>query len=324
MREYLEYAVLWTFLKFLGLLPRPVARWTAARFFALMFPLRPAWRRAALFNLRLAFPDWSEAQRLRTIRLMVRNLGWMAAEFAHFADYTRDNISSAVIFEGFEHFTAAERRGKGVLMVGGHVGAWELKPVAIALNYRPIHFLVRPIDNPRVDALINHYRRLSGNRPIPKNQSARAVLRVLHAGGVVGILADQNTAPEEAVFVDFFGVPAATTSGLARLARHTGAPIIPIYTYWDPAVRKYHMCYEPEIPVEHTDDEEADIRNATARCNLSIENYVRRFPDQWLWAHRRWRNRPPGEESLYPDEKKASVPPAYAAPAVGRDRENQT
>ncbi len=324
MREYLEYVVLWTYLKFLGLLPRSVARWTAARVFAIVFPLHPAWRRVALFNLRLAFPDWSEAQRLRTMHLMVRNLGWIVAEFAHFPDRTPENISSAITLEGFDNFLAAERRGKGVLLLTGHMGVWELKPVAMALYYRPIHFLVRPIDNPRVDALVNRYRRLCGSGPIPKNASARAVLRVLRAGGVVGILADQNTAPEEGLFVDFFGVPASTTTGVARMARHTGAAIIPVYTFWDAPHQTYRLRYEPELPVDRTNDPEADVRSTTARCNLALESYVRRFPDQWLWVHRRWRNRPPGEEPIYPDEKRARVPAPRAAPAVGHDRENQT
>jgi KDO2-lipid IV(A) lauroyltransferase len=308
MRKRLEYAAAWALLKFLGVLPRRPARWIAAQVALFLFRLRPAWRRAALFNLRLAFPDWPEAKRRSLVRTMVRNLGWMAAEFARFPRYTRQTIAQAIVLDDFENFAAAERRGKGVLFLTGHMGAWELMPFAHALYHQPLHFLVRPIDNPRVDALVEHYRCLSGNRPIQKNQSARPVLRILGKGGTVGILADQNTALEEAVFADFFGVPAATSSGIARLARRSGAAVVPAYGYWDPSLGKYRLHYEPELELSATDDEQADIQAYTARFNQSIEDYVRRFPDQWLWVHRRWRNRPPGEKPIYPDEQPDESP----------------
>ena len=322
MGQRIEYALMWAYIKLLHLLPLPLAQWLAARLYGLALLLHPAWGRAALYNLRFAFPDWTDSERRRILRLMVGNLGRMAAQFARFPDYTRDNIHRDVVREGFEHFVAAERQGKGVLLLGGHMGAWELCPVAHALYHRPFDFLMRPLDNRRVDALVNGYRGLCGGRPIPKNESARMALRVLRAGGAVGILADQNTAPEEAVFVPFFGIPAATTTGIARLARHTGAPVVPLYIYWDPSLRQHRMCYEPEVPVARTDDEQADIRDAAARMNLVIENYVRRFPDQWLWAHRRWKNRPPGEGPIYPDEKSFGAPPA-AHTIEGAQRENQ-
>jgi len=300
MRERFQYLMAWTSLKFLALLPRPVARWIAARVAALLFRMWPAWRRITLFNLGLAFPDWPEQERRRVMNLMVRNLGWMAAEFAHFPRYTRKNIERTVILDGFENFAAAERRGKGVLFLTGHFGAWELKPFAHALYSKPLHFLARTIDNSRVDALINHYRRLSGNQPIMKNESARVALRVLRQGGVVGVLADQNTAHEEAVFVDFFGIPAAATTGIARLARHTGAAVVPVYTYWDSALGKYRLRYDPALELKRTDDLETDIHNYTAQFTKVIEDYIRRFPDQWVWMHRRWKNRPLGEKPFYP------------------------
>lgn len=305
MRERLEYAAAWATLKFLGLLPRPVARWTAARFAAFLFRVRPAWRQVTLFNLRLAFPEWSESERERTVKRMVRNLGWLMAEFAHLPNYTRENIERVLVQDGFENFLAAERRGRGVLFLTGHLGAWELNPFAHALYHKPIHFLVRPVRNHRVDALINRYRTLSGNQPIEKNESVRAVLRVLRDGGTVGILADQNTTPVEAVFVDFFGIPAATTAGLARLARRTGAAVVPAHGYWDASLQKYRLHYEPALELHNTADEEADIYSYTKLFNQALEGFIRRFPDQWFWVHRRWKNRPPGEEPIYTREKMA-------------------
>jgi KDO2-lipid IV(A) lauroyltransferase len=303
MREPLEYASAWILLKFLGHLPREVARGIGALIARGLFFIRPSLQRAAEFNLRLAFPELPERARRGILRRMVRNLGWMAAEFARMPRYTRSNIEEAIILDGFENFAAAEERGKGVLFLTGHMGAWELKPFAHALYSHPIYFLVRPVDNPRVDLLVNRYRCASGNRPLKKNESARTILRILHEGGVIGVLADQNTVPTEAVFVDFFGIPAATTSGIARLARRTGAAVVPAYSYWDPQIRKYRLRYEPALELAATEDEQSDILNYSARFNQVIEDYVRRFPDQWLWVHRRWKNRPAHECALYPDEQ---------------------
>lgn len=300
MREWLEYAGAWMILKFLGVLPRPVARRTAEGIAWIFYYLRPPLRRAAAVNLQLAFPDWSEAQRRRIIRGMVRNLGWMAAEFAHFPDLSRENIESQVALDGFENFHAARQREKGVIFLTGHMSAWELAPFAQALYGNPLSFLARAIENPRVDALINRYRCLSGNQPIEKNNAARAMLRVLYDGGTVGILADQNTSLDEGIFVDFFGISAATTTGLARIARRTDAAVIPGFLLWDDSARKYRLRFQPAVMLQRTGDEEADIRENTARCNRVIEDYVRAHPEQWLWVHKRWKNRPPGEPSLYP------------------------
>jgi KDO2-lipid IV(A) lauroyltransferase len=163
-----------------------------------------------------------------------------------------------------------------------------------------LHFLVRPIDNARVDALVNRYRCLSGNTSVGKNQSARAILKILRDGGTVGILADQNTSTEEGVFVDFFGIPACTTTGLARLALHTGAPVVPGYILWDATLRKYRLRFEPAIELVRFGDEAKDICENTARFTRVIEDFARRHPDQWLWVHPRWKTRPPGEKPVYP------------------------
>ncbi len=299
MREWCEYAAAWTIVKFLGILPRPVARGTAAAIARLLLLCRPPLRRAGIINLRLAFPDWTDAQRRRTLRRMARYLGWMAAEFAHFPELSRENIERLVVLDGFENFDAAHRRGKGVIFLTGHMSAWELAPFAQALYGHPLSFLARAVDNRRVDALVNHYRCLSGNRPIEKNNAARAMLRVLHDGGTVGILADQNTSLDEGIFVDFFGIPAATTTGLARIARRTDAAVVPGFLFWDAAMRKYRLRFEAAVQLQQTADEDADIRVNTARFNKVIEDYVRAHPDQWLWVHKRWKNRPAGEPSLY-------------------------
>src|ERR1700683_4576392 len=210
MREWLEYAVAWTGLKLLGLLPRPAARWVGASFASVAYGFRTPLRRAGMFTIHLAFPDWTEGKRKGIIQGMNLQIGWIAGEFSQFPRYTPQNIQRIVVIDGAENFDAGPRRGKGALFLTGHMSACELSSFAHALYGRPLHFLVRPISNPCVDALINHYRCLSGNRPIDKNKSARAILKVLADGGTVGILSDHNTALEEGVFVNFFGIPAST------------------------------------------------------------------------------------------------------------------
>ncbi|MGB9068081.1 MAG: lysophospholipid acyltransferase family protein [Candidatus Acidiferrales bacterium] len=300
MRESLEFAAAWTGIKLLGLLPRPAARFVGASFAAAAYAVRATLRRAALFNLRLAFPDWTDRQCRRAIRGMVRQIGWMAGEFSQFPKYTRENIERIVVVDGFENFDAARRRGKGVLFLTGHMSAWELAPFAQALYGYPLHFLVRPIANRRVDALINSYRCGAGNRPIEKNKSARAILKVLADGGTVGVLADHNTDIEESVFVKFFGISASTTSGLARLALRTDAAVVPGFLSWDEGRRKYRLRFEPAVELVRTANEEADVVENTQRFTRLIEDFVRAHPDQWLWVHRRWKTRPPGEKALYP------------------------
>jgi KDO2-lipid IV(A) lauroyltransferase len=299
MKEWLEFAAVWLVLKKLGVLPRGLARGFAASVTSLLFSMQPKLRKTAEFNLRLAFPDWSEAQRKDATRKMVRNLGWMAAEFARFPRLTRENIEEVVLLEGHENFLEGQRRGKGVLYLTGHIGAWELSSFAHALYGYPLHYMARPLDNQHLDALVNKYRCASGNEPIFKNESARVMLRILKSGGTVGILADQNTMPEEGVFVDFFGKFACTTTGLARVALHTGAAVVPGYAYWDESIQKYHLRFEPPVELIRTGDTERDVFENTKRFTKVIEEIIRKHPDQWVWVHQRWKNRPKGEPALY-------------------------
>lgn len=300
IRQSVEHAAAWTGLKLLGLLPRSAARFVGASFAAIAYAWRPPLRRAAIFNLRLAFPDWNDAQRRLVVRGAIRQVGWMVGEFSQFPKYTRARIERIVVLDGQQHFEAARARGKGVLFLTGHMSAWELAPFAHAMYGFPLHFLVRPVANERVDALVNHYRCLSGNRPIEKNRSARAILKILADGGTVGVLADHNTSLGEGVFVDFFGVPASTTSGLARLALRTDAAVVPGFLSWDAALRKYRLGFAPGVELSRTGDEEADVLENTARFTRIIEQHVRAHPGQWLWVHKRWKTRPPGAEPLYP------------------------
>ncbi len=299
MKERLQYVVAWTLIKTLGVLPRAMARSMAAVGVRLLLLALPKLKKTAEFNLRLAFPEWTDAQRRSTLEKMTRNLGWMAAEFARMPSYTKENIASVVVLDGHENFLAGHSRGKGVLYLTGHIGAWELSSFAQALDGFPLHYMARPLDNKPLDAMVNQYRGLSGNKPIFKNESARVMLRVLKEAGTVGILADQNTMPGEGVFVDFFGTPACTTTGIARVALHTDAAVVPGYAFWDENLRKYRLRFEPPVELLRTGDGERDIVENTQRFAKVIEEIVRKYPEQWVWIHARWKARPKGEAPIY-------------------------
>ena len=299
MKDCLEYAAVWLLLKGLGLLPRPVARRLAARVAGILYALSPKLRKTAETNLRIAFPEWIKAQRDAVIRGMVRNLGWMAAEFARFPKYSREDIEEIVVLDGNENFVDGRKQGKGVLILTGHIGAWELSSFAHALFGYPLHFMARPLDNQRIDALVNSYRCSSGNRAIFKNESARVMLKILKDAGTIGVLADQNTMLDEAVFVDFFGKSASTTTGIARVALHTDAAVVPGYAVWDESIGKYRLRFEPAMELIRTGDAERDIRENTQRFTKVIEDIIRKYPDQWVWVHGRWSVRPKGEPPVY-------------------------
>ncbi|HLZ13095.1 MAG TPA: lysophospholipid acyltransferase family protein [Candidatus Acidoferrum sp.] len=299
MKEWPGFALAWLLVKFIGVLPRRLARGIASATVRILLWMLPRLRKIAMFNLRLAFPDWTDARREQTLREMARYLAWQAVEFARFPKYNRGNIERAIEIEGHENFLAAQRKGKGVLILTGHIGAWELSSFAHAVYGYPMHYLARPLDNARLDAFVNRFRCLSGNRPIYKNESARAVLKTLHGGGIVGILADQNTLPEEGAFVEFFGKDACTTTGIARLALHTGAAVVPGYAYWDAPEGKYKLRFDPAVEIAETGDAERDVVENTRRFARIIENIIRKFPEQWVWVHARWKTRPKGEPPLY-------------------------
>lgn len=299
MRESLEFAVVWVLVRFLRLLPRSVARAVGATVGALAWYVVPRLRQVGLTNLKLAFPEWSDQQRQQTLRRLYRNLGWLLAEFCQMAKYTPQNTQPFIRYEGLEHYLAARDKGKGVLIVTGHLGAWELSSFYHSLMGYPMSMVIRRLDNPKVDRLVNSIRCAHGNRVLHKDDFARGLLGAMRQGETVGILMDTNMTPPQGVFVPFFGRPACTASGLARVALKTGAAVLPGFMLWDEAEKKYVLHFGEEIVFERTGNDEADTVTNTAKCTAAIEDYVRRYPDQWLWVHRRWKTRPEGEKPVY-------------------------
>jgi len=298
----LQYWGAWAVLRALGGLPRPWARRLGAGIGYLVYVFHRRLRRVGKRNLELVFPELSLGDRKRLLRGEFRQLGWLLAEFAHFPRCTQQTIDQVIVYDGYENFQRAAAAGKGVLYLTAHMSAWELGSFAHSLHGHPVAYLARPLDNPLVDALINRYRGLWGNVPIARRNSTRPVLQRLRQGQAVGILIDQNVMLEDgAVFVDFLGIPAATTAGPARLALRTGAAVVPALVLWDAQLGKYRLRFEPPVELSRTGDLEQDVLANTARFTQVIESYIQRCPDQWLWVHRRWRTRPPNQPPLYPD-----------------------
>ena len=298
-RHRVEYVFGAGVLRLLGLLPRRAARVVCGVIAAGSYYIWPRLRQVGLFNLRLAFPDWTDRERRRTLFGTFRGFGRMMADFASFPRLNRTNISELMVYEGFEHYARAQEQGRGVIFLTAHFGNWELSSFAHSMYGHTINFTVRPMDNPLLDEVITRYRCLSGGRPVDKNDFARRALHALKRGEAVGVLMDTNMLAGEGIFVEFFGRLACTTSAPARLARKTGAALVLGLTLWDSKLGKYRLHFEPVDWIPAADPEE-EIRTNTANFTRLIENCIRRHPDQWFWVHRRWKTRPPGEPPLYP------------------------
>ncbi|PYX08056.1 MAG: lipid A biosynthesis acyltransferase [Acidobacteria bacterium] len=299
MRHRLEYALAWLIVKFVGALPRPLARAAGITLGWIICFLHRRLRWVGMRNLALAYPEMSRRKRARILRGVFTSLGRQLAEVCLFPKYTRENVEEVVVYDGFENFQRAVARGKGVLFLTGHLGGWELSAFAHSLYGHPLHVVMRALDNPYLDRLTREYRIMHGNSMIDKDEPVRALLSAMKAGETVGILMDTNMTPPQGVFVDFFGIPACTPSGLARIALRTDAAVVPGFTIWDPELQKYRLRFDPVVEVIRTGNDEADIVANTQRFTKIIEDFVRRYPDQWLWVHRRWKTRPAGGEALY-------------------------
>jgi KDO2-lipid IV(A) lauroyltransferase len=299
MRRRLEFVLVWAAVKLLSLPPRSVARSIGATIGRLALALTPRLARVGDLNLRLAFPGKTASERQQVLRKLYRNLGWLLAEFCQMPRYTPETTRSFIRYEGLEHYLAAREEGKGVLILTGHLGAWELSSFYHSLMGYPMSIVIRRLDNPLVDNLVNHIRCLHGNQVLHKDDFARGLLASMRRGETVGILMDTNMTPPQGSFVDFFGQSACTGTGLARIAMKTGARVLPGFLLWEEATEQYVLRFGAPLCVAASGDVEADAVANTALFTRVIEDYIRQYPDQWLWVHRRWKTRPQGEAPIY-------------------------
>ncbi|HVA78443.1 MAG TPA: lysophospholipid acyltransferase family protein [Candidatus Binataceae bacterium] len=256
-------------------------------------------RPIALKNLEIAFPDLTIAQRLAILRGAYRNWGRMAAEWSHIRKLNRSNIEDVVTYEGKEHWDEAERisKGRGIIVLTAHFGNWELLNVAHSVYGYRIGIVNRVLRNPLMDKQVRAARVSFGNALIERKTGGMTAMRLLRKNWQIAITLDLDV--RKGVFVDFFGLPASTSDGLARLALATGAPVVPTFMVRQGAGARNKITIHPAIEIQRTDDRAADIVENTQRFVRPIEAMIRAHPDHWNWIHRRWKTRPPGEQRFY-------------------------
>ena len=292
MIRALEFGAVRLVAAIVSALPMRIVRRIGAGLGRIVYRLDRSRRRTALENLAAAFPSKRERERRALARAMFAHFGSLLLELLKFANYTPDQMRKAVDVEGEERARQAYAQHRGVLFFTGHFGYWEIHAIAEPLINRPISVLARALDNVRLNEMLERIRTSTGNSVIYRQGAVRRILRELAANHGVALLIDQHLHTPDAVYVDFFRRPAATTSALAALALRTGAPVIPVFALPLPRGR-YRLVYEHPVDPPRADTPDA-VRDFTQRCTDVLEMYVRRHPTLWLWMHRRWR----GQEVL--------------------------
>jgi KDO2-lipid IV(A) lauroyltransferase len=299
MQEQIEYRLVVAVARALGWMPRGMARRLAGAIAWAVYLLFGRLRRVGERNLGLALPQLTPEERRAVLRGVYRSLGWQLVEFCRMQRYTAKNVEGWIRTEGLEHYLAARDRGKGVLVLTGHLGAWELSSFYHSLMGYPMGMVIRRLDNRLLDEFVNGIRGMHGNYILHKDDFARGLMTAMRKGETVGILMDTNMTPPQGMFARFFGIEACTASGLAHVALKTCAAVVPGFLVWEPAERKYVLYFGPELEFKRTGQTKVDVQAATQQCNDVLESWIRRYRDQWLWIHRRWKTRPAGEPGLY-------------------------
>lgn len=284
----------------IGLFPLSTSMRIGEGFGRFFYRIQKRLRFVGFRNLELALPELPRREHEKILRGSFESLGRQMGMVSHFARFTPERLHAMVDVEGLDYLKEAQTAGRGVILFSGHFGGWELSISTFPAFGFDWNVLVRRIDNPLVENLVESLRTRLGSRTIDKKTSARGMYRLLQNAERLGILADLNSQEREGVFVDYFGIPASTATGLARLALRTNSQVLPFFTIWQEEKKRYllKVCAPVEIPAVGGDTEE-NTRILTQTVTSVIEEYVRLYPDQWMWIHKRWNTRPPGEANLY-------------------------
>ncbi|HEX9191373.1 MAG TPA: hypothetical protein VF847_04710 [Candidatus Deferrimicrobiaceae bacterium] len=266
----------------------------------------------ARVNLGIAFPGIGDREARRITHRLYRGMGTGLAELVRMPALDRGYLERHIRIEGAEHLEKSRREtGLGCILMTGHFGNWELFAHALCLLIEPISVVARSRESGALERAITERRKLSGNRVIRRDRAARAILAALRGKTHVGVLIDQDVPAGKGVFVPFFGVEASTTDGIARLSLSTGANIHPAFIHRDPERKFRHVLrFGPAIPMDRSADREGEVTALTARCNEALERAIRIGPSDWMWIHRRWKTRPPGQVCPYPARKRRDPAPA--------------
>jgi KDO2-lipid IV(A) lauroyltransferase len=295
-RHRLEYLAVVSVVAGVRLLPMTVVLGIGSLLGRAFYLVDGAHRRRAMRNIQAAFPLRTAPECRAIARGMFAHFGRLLTVLLKFSTMTPAQMLSRVTFDGTERVVAAHAQGKGALLFTGHFGFWEINALVHALELKPMSVLARPLDNPLLHDLLERTRGRTGNSVIYRRGAIRRVLRALESNQAVAVLIDQHIQTADAVYVDFFNRPAATTSALAALALRTGAPVVPVFALPLPGGR-FRMVYEHAVDPPSPDDPDA-IREFTQRCTDVLEMYVRRYPELWLWMHRRWRDLEPKDDAV--------------------------
>ncbi len=296
MRHRLEYLIVRVLIALVRVMPGPLVRASGTGLGLTLYAIDRAHRRIARRNLATAFPTRRPAERRAIARAAFAHFGRLLFELLRFGTLSPAQMLARVEFEGEERSRLAYAQGKGVLFVTGHFGFWELQAMVHALRVEPVSILARALDNPYLDRLLERIRQRTGNTVVYRRGTIRRVMRTLQAGHGVAVLIDQHIMSRDAIYVDFFDRPAATTSAVAALALRTGAPVVPVFAL-PLGGGRYRMIYEHPIEPPRADSTDA-VRELTQRCTDVLEMYVRRHPELWLWMHRRWRDNGPAADRV--------------------------
>src|SRR5262245_5432537 len=303
MKHRVEYTLVRMLIKLVGVLPDSVVRASGTALGFAFYAIDGPHRRIAHRNLAAAFPGRSEAERRAIARAAFAHFGRLLFQLLAFSTLSPQAMLQRVEFEGEERARLAYAQRKGVLFFTGHFGFWELHAMVHALQIAPIGLLARALDNPYLNDLLERIRQRTGNTVIYRRGTIRRVMRALGDGQGVAVLIDQHIMGRDAIYVDFFERPAATTSVVAALALRTGAPVVPVFAL-PLAHGRIRVIYEHPVEPPRSQTEDA-VREFTQRCTDVLEMYVRRHPDLWLWMHRRWRDTggppPETETGMFPE-----------------------
>jgi Kdo2-lipid IVA lauroyltransferase/acyltransferase len=315
IRHRLEHAAVVVVAALVQRLPRRVGLAAGSLLGLAFYALDGPHRRLTRANLEAAFPGRRRRARDAIARAVFKHFGRMLVELLRFSGLTPDQILAECELVGEERVPQIQAMGKGALFVTGHFGFWELHALAHGHLFGHIAVVARALDNPLLHDMLERVRTSTGNAVIYRRGGVRRILRALQQNHGVAVLIDQHIQAADAVTVDFFNRPAATTSAVAALALRTGAPVIPVFTL--PLDNgKYRMIYESPIEPPEGSGPEA-LREFTQRCTDVLEMYVRRYPHLWLWMHRRWRDvEQPNAGGMFPTAHADAAADASAARAT--------
>jgi Kdo2-lipid IVA lauroyltransferase/acyltransferase len=295
----IEYIAVRSIFGFIGMFPLKTSMKIGKTMGNILASLVPKLKKTANRNLEIALPDLFDDEKSKILHGCLQSLGRQLGLVSHFKKFSYDDVQTLVEFEGREIFEKTHAQGKGMLLFTGHFGSWEVFNLLPPAFGYPINVLVRRIDNPKVEAFVDSFRTFFGGKTIDKAKSARAMFRLLENGEMLGVMADLNAQEREGVFVDFFGVPASTTTSIARLALKTDAIVMPVFAVWNEEKQKYVVHFEPPIEFAKGENDEENVQILTQKVTNVVEKYVRKYPEQWMWIHKRWNTRPKGENGLY-------------------------